>query len=119
MLRGIGNSVAPLIFLGVSVILNIVLDLLFVAVLGSGIKGAAIATAIAQTVSGIGVLIYFWSCYEAYRPKKEDFRWDMANLKKILSLSGFTCLQQSVMNFGILMVQGIGNGSVSESKRRF
>ncbi|MGN0337529.1 MAG: hypothetical protein ACI4EE_08580 [Lachnospiraceae bacterium] len=43
----------------------------------------------------------------------------MANLKKILSLSGFTCLQQSVMNFGILMVQGIGNGSVSESKRRF
>ena len=72
--------------------------LLFVAVLGSGIRGAAIATAIAQTVSGIGVLIYFWSCYETYRPKKEDFRWDMVNLKKILSLSGFACLQQSVMN---------------------
>ena len=109
VLRGIGNSVAPLIFLGVSVVLNIVLDLLFVAVLGSGIRGAAIATAIAQTVSGIGVLIYFWSCYGAYRPKKEDFRWDIVNLKKILSLSGFTCLQQSVMNLGILMVQGIVN----------
>lgn len=109
VLRGVGNSVAPLIFLGVSVVLNIVLDLLFVAVRGSGIRGAAIATAIAQTVSGIGVLIYFWSCYGAYRPKKEDFHWDMVNLKKILSLSGFTCLQQSVMNFGILMVQGIVN----------
>ncbi|MDD7642893.1 MAG: MATE family efflux transporter [bacterium] len=109
VLRGIGNSVAPLIFLGVSVVLNIVLDLLFVAVLGSGIRGAAVATAIAQTVSGIGVLIYFWSCYGTYRPKKEDFQWDMVSLKKILSLSGFTCLQQSVMNFGILMVQGIVN----------
>ena len=108
-LRGVGNSVSPLIFLGVSVVLNIVLDLLFVAVFRSGIRGAAIATAIAQTVSGIGVLIYFWSCYGAYRPKKEDCRWDVANLKKILSLSGFTCLQQSVMNFGILMVQGIVN----------
>lgn len=108
-LRGIGNSVAPLIFLGVSVVLNIVLDLLFVAVLGSGIRGAAVATAIAQTVSGMGVLIYFWSCYGVYLPKKEDFRWDLANFKKILSLSGFTCLQQSVMNFGILMVQGIVN----------
>ena len=109
VLRGVGNSVAPLIFLGVSVVLNIVLDLLFVAVLGSGIRGAASAPAIAQTVSGAGVLIYFWSCYGTYRPKKEDFCWDMMNLKKILSLSGFTCLQQSVMNFGILMVQGIVN----------
>ena len=109
VLRGIGNSVAPLIFLGVSVVLNIVLDLLFVAVLGSGIKGAAIATAIAQTISGMGVLSYFGICYSRYRPKKEDCHWNMDKFRRILSLSGFTCLQQSVMNFGILMVQGIVN----------
>lgn len=109
VLRGTGNSVIPLIFLAVSVIINIFLDIYFVAVLNTGIKGAAIATVIAQYVSGAGILIYYIAAYPEYRIRKEDVRYDKKNMKDILSLSGFTCLQQSVMNFGILCVQGIVN----------
>ena len=109
VLRGFGNSVIPLIFLSVSVVLNIVLDLLFVAGFSMGIKGAAVATVIAQYVSGIGILIYFIAAYPVYRVQKKDMQFDSSNMHNILSLSGFTCLQQSVMNFGILCVQGIVN----------
>lgn len=109
VLRGLGNSVIPLIFLSVSVVLNIVLDLLFVAGFSMGIKGAAVATVIAQYVSGIGILMYFIVAYPVYRIHKKDMHFDSSNMHNILSLSGFTCLQQSVMNFGILCVQGIVN----------
>lgn len=114
ILRGMGNSTLPLIFLGVSVALNVGLDLLFVIPLGMGIMGAALATAIAQYVSGVGVLVYFIAAYPEFRLTRRDMRWDSRNFRSILSLSGFTCLQQSVMNLGILMVQTVVNsfGSV-------
>ena len=109
VLRGIGNSVTPLFFLGISVILNIFLDLYFVLVLHMGIKGAAVATVIAQYISGVGILLYFLVRYPEYHISRKDMKWNRENLKQIMSLSGFTCLQQSVMNFGILVVQGIVN----------
>lgn len=109
ILRGIGNSVIPLIFLFVSVILNIFLDIYFVAGINMGIKGAAVATVIAQYISGVGILIYMLISYPEYRIKRKDMVLNKDNMKNIMSLSGFTCLQQSVMNFGILCVQGIVN----------
>ncbi len=109
IMRGLGNSLIPLIFLGISVILNIFLDLYFVLVLELGIKGAAIATVIAQYISAAGIFIYFLKGYKEYIPDRESLRWNSNNMKDIMALSGFTCLQQSVMNFGILMVQGIVN----------
>ena len=109
VLRGLGNSVVPLTFLAVSVVLNIFLDVLFVAGFSMGIKGAAIATVIAQYVLGAGIFIYFIAAYPGYRIGRADMHFEKANIKDILSLSGFTCLQQSVMNFGILCVQGIVN----------
>lgn len=110
LLRAVGNSVTPLIFLGVSVVLNIILDLYFVIGLGMGIIGAAVATVISQYIAGLGILIYYIIKYPEYRVRKEDCRWSKSNFKNILSLSGYTCIQQSVMNLGILMVQGIVNG---------
>ncbi len=56
-----------------------------------------------------GILIYFIAAYPVYRIGRADMHFEKANIKDILSLSGFTCLQQSVMNFGILCVQGIVN----------
>lgn len=109
VLRSMGNSVIPLLFLGVSVVLNVFLDLYCVLELHMGIKGAAVATVMAQTVSGIGIFFYFWIAYPDLRIHRENMTWDRDRLRNILSLSGFTCLQQSVMNFGILMVQGIVN----------
>lgn len=109
LLRGVGNSVVPLIFLCVSVALNIALDLYFVLVLGLGIRGAAAATVISQYISGIGLMVYACICYPDLRVRKEDMRFNKDAVRDIAALSGMTCLQQSVMNFGILMVQGIVN----------
>ena len=109
MLRALGNSSAPLIFLAVSAVLNIALDILFVAVLPFGIGGAALATVIAQYVSGIGIAVYVLIKCRSFLPRKSDRHFSAAILKEILNLSSLTCLQQSVMNFGILMVQGLVN----------
>lgn len=109
VLRGIGNSFVPLLFLAVTVVLNIFLDLYFVCSLELGIAGAAAATMISQYISGIGIVIYFIIKYPEYRIKKCDMKCGTGNFGKIMSLSGFTCLQQSVMNLGILMVQGVVN----------
>ena len=109
LLRGIGNSVIPLVFLCVSVILNIGLDLYFVLVLKQGIRGAAIATVRSQYISGIGLMIYVYIRYPELRLKYEDTKFVKRTAYDIAILSGMTCLQQSVMNFGILMVQGIVN----------
>ena len=109
VLRSIGNSVLPLVFLGISVALNIGLDLLFVVTFSFGIAGAAVATVISQYIAGIGLMLYFLFRYSDLCPAKKDFTWEKKNFRQILSLSGFTCLQQSVMNFGILMIQGLVN----------
>lgn len=57
LLRAMGNSTVPLVFLAVSTVINIVLDLLFVAVWSMGIGGAALATIIAQYISGLGITV--------------------------------------------------------------
>lgn len=109
LLRALGNSLVPLIFLAVSTVLNIGLDLLFVVVFPWGIKGAAIATVISQYVSAIGIGIYVVKSCRDLLPKRSEWRLDKKILKEIINLSSLTCLQQSVMNFGILMVQGLVN----------
>ncbi len=58
LLRSVGNSFVPLLFLGIAAVLNVVLDLVFVLVFNWGVAGAAGATVIAQYVSGIGIVIY-------------------------------------------------------------
>ena len=109
LLRAIGNSVVPLVFLAVSVILNVVLDLVCVLVLRWGVAGAAGATVFSQYVSGVGIAVYTLKCFPQLRPTRTDCRWDRQNLAAILNLSVMTSVQQSVMNFGILMVQGLVN----------
>ena len=109
LLRAIGNSVVPLVFLAVSAILNVVLDLVCVLVLRWGVAGAAGATVFSQYVSGVGIAVYTLKCFPQLRPNRADCRWDRQNLAAILNLSVMTSVQQSVMNFGILMVQGLVN----------
>lgn len=108
-LRAIGNSVIPLIFLAVPSVFNIVLDLWFVIGLKMGVSGAAQATVIAQYLSGLGIMFY-----TLVRYKQVNAIWKICYLKKdriseIVSFSMLTCVQQSVMNLGILMVQGLVN----------
>ena len=109
VLRAIGNSVLPLIFLAISSLLNIALDLWFVIGLHLGVGGAAGATVIAQAVSGIGITIAaLWKNPQLF-PAKEQRIFQKSTFWEISRYAFFTCLQQSVMNFGILMVQGLVN----------
>ena len=109
LLRAIGNSVAPLLFLAISAILNIILDLWFVLGLERGVAGAAEATIISQYISGVGLALYTWIRCPQLRLRKEEFRIRWSSVREITGFSLLTCIQQSVMNLGILMVQGLVN----------
>lgn len=109
LLRAVGNSITPLIFLAVSAVLNIGLDLWFVVVLHRGVAGAAEATVISQYVSGVGLGIYTWVRFPSLRPGRAHLRIRKETLREIAGFSMLTCVQQSVMNLGILMVQGLVN----------
>ena len=105
LLRALGNSVVPLWFLGAAALLNIGLDLLFVLVFHWGIAGAAVATVLAQYVSGLGLLVYFLLRCRELLPEKKHYRWNKRVLLELSDLSVLTCVQQSAMNFGILLIQ--------------
>ena len=109
LLRAIGNSVVPLWFLGVAVVLNIALDLIFILWCDWGVKGAAWATVIAQAVSGVGLCVYTIRKFPEFRIRREDMCMKWQTVREIAVYSSLTCAQQSVMNFGILMVQGLIN----------
>lgn len=109
LLRALGNSVAPLYFLGMASALNIALDLFFVRSLGRGLSGAAEATVIAQAVSGLGLGIYLWIKEPYFRFSPRRFLWEEKPVREICRYSLITGMQQSVMNFGILMVQSLVN----------
>lgn len=101
-----GNSLVPLLFLAASAVLNIALDLVFVLVCRWGVEGAAAATVLAQWLSGIGTAVYTLVRCPELRARREERRITGSMLRELLSASVLTCLQQSVMNLGILMVQG-------------
>lgn len=107
LLRALGNSVVPLVFLAFSAVLNIGLDLWFVLGLERGVTGAAEATVIAQYASGIGIAVYTRVRFPLFRTSRFTVR--MRCVREIAGFSILTCVQQSVMNLGILMVQGLVN----------
>lgn len=109
LLRSLGNSVVPLAFLTVSACLNIVLDLWFVTGLHRGVAGAAEATVIAQYVSGIGIAIYTFAKFPQLLRREQGVCLRKSRVKEITSFSALTCMQQSIMNLGILAVQGLVN----------
>lgn len=109
MLRAIGDSTTPLIFLALSVVLNILLDLLFIIGFNGGIKGAAWATVISQSLAALTLMLYTNIRFPQLHLKKEDLKCSKTAFQHITAHSLLTCTQQSVMNFGILLVQGLVN----------
>ena len=107
LLRAVGDSVTPLWFLSLSVVLNIGLDLFFILSLDWGIEGAA--TVIAQGAAALGIVIYTYRKRPELKIRRNEIYLDRATLKEITEFSTLTCVQQSVMNLGILMVQGLVN----------
>ena len=106
LVRAVGDSAAPLVFLGLSAAVNIALDLWFVVGLGWGVEGAAAATVIAQYLSGGAMAAYTALRWPQLLPGRRQWELRRENLARIARFSLLTCTQQSVMNFGILLVQG-------------
>lgn len=109
IMRSIGNSVIPLVFLALSAIINIVLDIVFVLPLQMGIIGAAYATIIAQAISAIGIFLYCVIKVSCISIKRKHIYFSKKILFMIANTSVLSSIQQSIMNFGILMIQGLVN----------
>lgn len=118
LLQAIGNSVMPLVFLVISSVLNIILDLLFISQFQMGIQGAAVATVIAQAVSVVFCLAYMIRKTPILIPQKEHFTFDkeltfelagqgfsMGFMMAIVS-SGTVILQKTINNLGTLIIAG-------------
>lgn len=117
-LRAIGNSIIPLVFLIISSLLNIALDIVFITQFNMGIKGAAIATIIAQGISAILCIIYIYLKCPILIPKKEHFIFDKELFKELLGQglsmgvmllivsAGTVILQKAINNLGYLIIAG-------------
>lgn len=119
LLRSIGDSQTPLYFLIIAAIINIVLDLVFVKTFGLGIVGVALATVIAQGVSSILCLVYSFVKVPILRITSEDLVFDKTIAKMVLKYSILTSMQQSIMTFGMVCVQGIVNTFGSDTIAAF
>ena len=109
VLRSLGNSVLPLIFLIISSVLNIVLDVLFIAVIPMGVAGAALATVLAQIISGALCLVYAFKVLPMLRIRREDMRFDPKIAKQILIYGIPTGLQMSIITISDMTLQAMVN----------
>ena len=105
-LRALGDTVTPLVILAISVALNIVGDLLFVVVLKSGVRGAAIATVLAQAIAFVVCWIYMVKRYELLRLSREDFKDPNPIMVKNMLGAGMSMgFMSSLINIGSLTLQ--------------
>ena len=111
VLRGMGDSKHPLMFIAVATIVNLVLDLVFVAGFGLGPKGAALATVIGQAVSFLWAIFYLYQHREAFGFdfRLQSFRPDREVLPKLAKLGFPMILQSAAINFSMLFVNSFIN----------
>ena len=110
LMRAIGNSFIPLVFLIISSLLNIGLDLLFITQFHMGVKGAAVATVIAQGISVVLCIIYILKKVPMLIPTKEDFEIDKELYKELLGQGFSMGFMSSIVSAGSVILQyGINN----------
>lgn len=105
MLRAIGNSVIPLIFLIISSLLNIFLDILLITAFKMGVAGAAIATVIAQGVSAVLCIAYILRSVPILVPEARHFKIESELLKDIASQGYAMALMGSIVSVGSIILQ--------------
>ena len=109
VLRAVGDTVSPLIFLIISTLVNIVLDFVFILGFKTGISGAAVATVISQALSVILCLIYIFRRHKELIPTKEDFRFDFHMAGNMYASGVSMGLMISLVGIGTLVMQGAIN----------
>ena len=116
-LRSVGDAKTPVHFLVLSSLLNIALDILFVAGFQMGTTGAGLATVIAEGVSAVLCIIYVYFRVPALHLKKEHFSPDRRLLRMTIQYGGMSSLQQCSQPLGKLLIQGaintLGSGAMA------
>ena len=110
MLRAIGNSIMPLVFLIVSSLLNIGLDIVFISELHMGVRGAAIATVISQGISALLCIVYIWKKAPMLVPSREHFKFDKELCGELLGQGISMGLMGSIVSCGSVILQSGING---------
>ncbi len=110
ILRSIGNSVMPLVFLVFSSLLNIFLDYAFMAWLNMGVAGAAIATVLSQGISAVLCIIYMLTSVKEVVPEKSDFAWDSELMKDLAGQGYAMAIMGSIVSVGSIILQSGING---------
>lgn len=105
ILRSLGDSTTPLIFLILSSLLNIGLDVLLVWTLNVGVKGAAIATVISQLISGLGCLVFMIRKFPMLRLTRKDLRPDLPTIRRLSGIGFPMGLQFSITAIGSIILQ--------------
>lgn len=109
-LRSLGDSVTPLIFLIISSALNIGMDLLFIITFSMGVFGAALATVLAQAISGLLCLYVIIKKFEILHLEKEDWRLDSGHVKNLIAMGFPMGFQYSITAIGSVILQTAVNG---------
>ena len=115
VIRSLGDSRTPVIFLVLSAVLNIFLDLLCIIVLHMGVSGAAVATVVSQAVAGICCLIYMKKKYAILKLAKNDWRWNRGYALKLCNMGIPMGLQYSITAIGSVVLQSAVNGIGSDA----
>ena len=110
ILRAVGDSAATLYFLLIASVLNIVLDLAFVAGLKWGVAGAAIATDISQAASFIAAYVYMTKKYPVFRFTLQEYKWDGRRIAKTVKIGFPIALQLVIVSMGLTLIQRAVNG---------
>lgn len=110
ILRSVGDSRTPFIFLAISTVLNIGLDLFCIVVLQWGCAGAAVATVTAQAVSGILCLVYIWKRVDLLKPGRSNCRVRGRAVWELVSMGVPMGLQFSITAIGSMVMQAANNG---------
>ena len=105
VMRSLGNSVVPLVALIISSVLNVVLDILFIAMIPMGVAGAALATVLSQAISGALCLVYALRILPQLRLKRHELRMEAALAKQILVFGVPTGLQMSIISISDMALQ--------------
>ena len=109
ILRAKGNSFIPLIMLFISSVLNIILDIIFIGYINMGVKGAAIATVIAQFVSALLCITYILVKEKDILPDKEHFIYDRDIYKDMIAQGLSMGLMMSIVSMGTVILSGAIN----------
>lgn len=110
ILRAVGDSAATLYFLLIASVINIILDLVFVAGLHWGVIGAAVATDVAQACSFVAAYIYMTRKYPVFRFRVKEFTWNFDLAKKTVIIGFPIALQLIIVSFGLTFIQRAVNG---------